>query len=463
MSDRNARIERQQHRSRINQRARQIEAVDFYNVLTGPELFETTEVHLPEHRERLYPPTVTLSMFLMQALNEDGSCQKAVNGWAARRTAEGLSPRSIDTGAYCKARQRLPTEMVMALTRKTGHVLNAGAQACWRWRGRVVKLVDGTGISMPDTAENQRIYPQPSSQACGVGFPLARLVGVLCLSTGAVLDAAMGPHSGKGSSELGLLRSLAGAFSPGDVMLADSFYCNYFLIATLQRAGVDVLFEQHSARITDFRRGEALGRRDHLVRWLKPASLPQWMTQEQYEDFPEELTVREAKVGGRVLVTTMISHRQVRKSELNYLYQRRWNVELDIKNIKTTLGMEILRCRTPAMAQKEMWAHLLAYNLIRLLMAQAAHSAGVHPRELSFKHTVQIWIEWTSQHLSVNTKQQQVILFRLIAQLRVGRRPGRIEPRARKRRPKSYQWLKVPRAKARRQIRLHGYLPNVSA
>jgi hypothetical protein len=463
LSDRNARIERQQHRSRINQRAREVEVVDFYNVLTGPELFETTEEHLPEHRERLYPPTVTLSMFLMQALNEDGSCQKAVNGWAARRTAEGLSPRSIDTGAYCKARQRLSVEMVTALTRKTGYLLNAGAQACWRWRGRVVKLVDGTGISMPDTAENQRSYPQPSSQARGVGFPLARLVGVLCLSTGAVLDAAMGPYSGKGNSELGLLRSLAGAFSPGDVMLVDSFYCNYFLIATLQGAGVDALFEQNSARVTDFRRGEALGRRDHLVRWLKPSSPPQWMTREQYNTFPDELTVRETKVDGRVLVTTMISHRKVRKSELNRLYGRRWNVELDIKNIKTTLGMEILRCRTPVMAEKEMWAHLLAYNLIRLLMAQAARSAGVHPRELSFKHTVQIWIEWTSQHLTGHIEPHHTTLFRLIAQLRVGHRRGRIEPRARKRRPKSYQWLKVPRATARRQVRLHGYLPNVSA
>ncbi len=337
-------------------------------------------------------------------------------------------------------------------------MLSARAQACWRWRGRVVKLVDGTGISMPDTAENQARYPQPSSQAEGVGFPLARLVGVICLSTGAVLDAAMGPHSGKGNSELGLLRSLEAAFYPGDVMLADAFYCNFFLIATLQAAGVDVLFEQNGARITDFRRGEALGKRDHLVRWPKPAIRPPWMTRRQYEAFPDDLTVREVKVDGQILVTTMLDHRQVSKRELSELYGRRWNVELDLRNIKSTLGMELLSCQTPQMNEKEMWVYLLAYNLIRLLMAQAALCANLHPREISFKHTVQLWTEWTSPRLASHASQHNAALFRLITQLKVGNRPGRIEPRARKGRPKSYPWLKVPRAQARQQIRIYGHL-----
>ncbi len=426
--------------------------MDFFNVLTGPELLDKTEAYLPEHRERLHPPTVTLSMFMMQALNEDGSCQKAVNGWAARRVAEGLSANSVRTGAYCKARQRLPVEMAMALTRKTGQLLSARAPAGWRWRGRTVKRVDGSGISMPDTAENPARYPQPSSQAEGVGFSLARIVAVICLSTGAVMDAARGPFSGKGSSELGLLRSLGAAFSAGDVMLADALYCNDFLIATLLQAGVEVLFEQNGARITDFRRGQPLGQRDHLVRWPKPKSRPQWMTQELYESFPDELTVGEVKVDGHVLVTTMLDHRRVRKAELTRLYGLRWNVELDLRNIKTTLGRDVLSCQTPQMNEKEMWVHLLAYNLIRLLMTQAALDAGVHPRELSFKHTVQMWMEWTSQRLP-----NSPALFRLIAQLKVGDRPGRIDPRARKRRPKPYPWLKVPRAQARLQIAIHGH------
>jgi hypothetical protein len=159
LSDRRARFELQQHQKCIGKRARRIDAVEFFNVLTGPDLLELTEAHLPEHRERLYPPTVTLSMFMMQALNEDGSCQKVVNGWAARREAEGMSANSIRTGSYCKARQRLPLGMVMALTRASGRLLSTQAPAPWLWQGRKVKLVDGSGILMPDTPENQACYP----------------------------------------------------------------------------------------------------------------------------------------------------------------------------------------------------------------------------------------------------------------------------------------------------------------
>lgn len=456
MRERNAEFHSKQHRQQISRRVQRVDAVGFFNLLTGPELLDVTEAHLPEHRERLYPPTVTLSMFMRQALDADGSCQKAVNSWAAQRHAEGLRVQSIRTGAYCKARERLPVSMVTGLTHAVGALVSARAPVGWRWRGRHVKLVDGTGISMPDTPENQACYPQPSSQADGVGFPLARVVGVICLATGAVIDAAIGPHVGKGSSELGLLRTLGAAFSPGDVMLADAFYCNYFLIATMVAAGVDVLFEQNGARHTDFRRGTSLGPRDHLVRWAKPKIRPDWMTEQQYAEFPGELTVREVRVDRQILVTTLLNSRQVSKSTLDQLYGQRWNVELDLRNIKTTLGVDVLRCLTPRMIEKELWVHLLAYNLIRLLMAQAALDAGVHPRQLSFKHTVQLWTEWTAHRVDLNIDPNT--LFRLIAQSIVGNRPGRIEPRARKRRPKPYPWLKTPRAEAREHVRAYGHL-----
>jgi Transposase DDE domain len=458
LRDRSAAFRSQQHQHRVEAQVHRVQAVDFFNVLTGPQLLEKTEALLPEHRERQYPPTVTLAMFLKQALEEDRSCQKAVNGWIAQRVAEGLSPPSARTGAYSKARQRLPVEMVSTLAHEVGGLLCSHAPAGWRWRGRTVKLADGTGISMQDTQTNQTSYPQPSSQAEGAGFPLMRLTGVICLSTGAVLDVAMGPHSGKGSSELGLFRQLETVFCAGDVMLADALYCNYFLIARLQELGVDVLFEQHGSRITDFRRGTHLGVRDHIARWSKPKARPQWMSRQEYAAFPAELTVREVKVGDRVLVTTML--RKVSKRELGALYEHRWSIELDFRNIKTTLGLEVLSCKTPQMSEKEIWVYLLAYNLIRLLMAESARQAGLHPRQLSFKHTVQIWSEWVAQGL-IGSPTDNVILFRTIAQLRVGNRPGRLEPRARKRRPKSYQWLKVPRRKARRQIRRYGHLPNV--
>jgi hypothetical protein len=452
--DRNAQHALHQRRSSIARGAKATPAVEFFNVLTSPALLQTTEALLPEHRERLYPPTVALSMFMRQALEADGSCQKAVNGWAAQRTADGLTSCSVRTGGYCRARQRLPLEMVSTLARETGRLLSQKARSQWLWRGRPVKLVDGTGISMPDTPENQACYPQPSTQAPGVGFPLARLVMVICLASGAALNAAIGPHSGKGSGELGLVRGLLEGFCPGDVMLADALYCNYFLIATLMGAGVDVLFEQNGARTTDFRRGQSLSTRDHIVHWPKPAR-PQWMTPEQYAGLPDELAVREVKVGHRILVTTLLDHRRVSKDDLSGLYARRWNVELDLRNLKTTTGMDVLSCQTPRMNEKQLWVHLLAYNVIRLLMAQAASNAGVDPRELSFKHTVQLWTEWVARGLSASKDFGR--LFTLIAQSKVGHRPGRIEPRMRKRRPKPYPWLKVSRAQARRKIQRHGH------
>ena len=453
--DRNAHSRRQQRARRIERRTSSVKAVELFNVLTSAELLETTEALMPAHRERLYPPTVTLSMFMQQALAADGSCQNAVNGWAAQRVADGLGAMSVRTGAYCRARQRLPQSMVQALGRQSGRLLSERAPRPWRWRGRAVKLVDGTGLSMPDTAQNQTRYPQPSTQANGVGFPLARLVVVMCLATGAALDAAIGPHQGKGSGELSLVRSLLGNFSTGDVMLADALYCNYFLIASLMAAGVDVLMAQNGTRTTDFRRGKSLGTRDHIVSWPKPATRPEWMTPEQYAQAPEEIVLREVKVGHRVLVTTLVNHRGVSKSDLSALYARRWNIELDLRNLKTTCAMDVLRCQTPQMNDKQLWVHLLAYNVIRLLMARAARHAGVEPRSLSFKHTVQLWGQWTSRGMSAHTDDVQ--LLTLIAQCKVGQRPGRIEPRMRKRRPKPFPWLKMQRAEARRHVERYGH------
>jgi hypothetical protein len=208
---------------------------------------------------------------------------------------------------------------------------------------------------------------------------------------------------------------------------------------------VDVVFEQHGSRITDFRHGRCLGPRDYLVRWSKPATRPQWMSLRQYKGFPDQIVVREAKVDGQVLVAAMHNARAGPKRELTALYAPRCHIELDIRNIKTTLGMEVLSCLTPAMEEKEVWVCLLAYNPIRLLMAQAAHTAGLYPRDLSFKHTVQMWSHWPSS-------AEPCELFRLIAQRPVGNRPGRSEPSVRKQRPKSFPWLKVPRAVARRQM-----------
>ncbi|MGF6633582.1 hypothetical protein OKW38_004023 [Paraburkholderia sp. MM5496-R1] len=455
--DRNARSHHRQTRSRVQSRACRAQAVDYFNILTSPGLLGITEAYLPEHRERLYPPTVTLSMFMRQALEEDASCQKAVNGWAAQRAADGLRPMSVRTGGYCRARQRLPLTMVRELARETGRQLHEQAEPAWKWRGRPVKLVDGTGISMPDTPSNQARFPQSSAQAEGVGFPLAYLVAVICLASGAVLESAVGTYAGKGSGELTAFRMLQGTFRKGDVIVADALYCHYFLMASMIAAGVDVVMEQHGARRTDFRRGRSLGTRDHIVTWPKPRQRPDWMTHEQYQAFPDELMVRESRLHHRVLVTTMLDARKTSKQDLSQLYARRWNVELDLRNIKTTMGMDVLHCQTAHMNEKEIWVHLLAYNVIRLLMAQAASHHATDPRTLSFKHTVQLWTEWLARGLTATHNQS--LLFNLITQSCVGSRPGRIEPRMRKRRPKSYPWLKEPRHIARERVQKYGHAP----
>jgi hypothetical protein len=277
----------------------------------------------------------------------------------------------------------------------------------------------------------------------------------MSLANGAVLDVAMGPYQGKGTGEHALFRAMHACFAAGDVMLGDGYYCSYFLIAEMVSRGVDVIFEQHGARKTDFRTGEKLGARDHVVTWSKPAR-PGWMTLAQYRGYPAELTLREVKVRKKVLVTTWVNPREVCKRELGQLFVQRWHVEVDLRHIKTTLGMETLSCKTPDLCEKELWVYALAYNLIRLLMAQAAAHAEVLPRQLSFKHTLQVWVAWSQRQFLSDAAEDRPALLTLIAQLRVGKRPGRVEPRRVKRRPKPFPRLQTTRRKARANIRKHG-------
>jgi hypothetical protein len=444
---------------RVRSHARNSDAYAFFNLLTSPELLGEVESLLPQHRERLFPPTETLSMFLAQALSADRSCQKAVNDTAVKRLAGGLPRCSTHTGAYCRARQRLPVEMVCTLARHTGRGVTARAPEPWRWRGRPVRLVDGTTVVLPDTPANQAVYPQPRSQQPGLGFPLCRMVGMVCLGSGAVLNAAIGRYQGKGGDEQSLLRSILDTLECGDLLLGDAYYATYFLLCTLRERGIDAVFEQYGARqrTTDFRCGQRLGQRDHLIVLEKPTLKPDWMTQADYEQAPATVTVRELRTGGKTLVTTLLCPKQTSKSALKSLYCSRWHVELDLRNIKTTLGMERLSCQTPAMAIKEIWVYLLAYNLIRLMMAQAALLAQRLPRQLSFKHTVQLWIAWDHHGHGTDHQDQLYGLFVLIAQQHVGGRPGRIEPRAIKRRPKPYPLLTTPRAIAREDVRKYGH------
>ena len=437
------------------------DAISFFNLLTAPELFETLESLLPAHRERLFAPSETLAMFLAQAMHSDASCQRAVNEAATTRLLSGLKPCSTFTGGYCRARQRLPLEMVSSLVRMTGALIDERIPDAWRWQARAVRIVDGTTVTLPDTVANQAVYPQQRAQKPGLGFPICRIVGITCLASGAVIDAAMGPYKGKGGSEHALLRTLLPRFRTGDILLGDALYGSYTTLAECVARGVDVVFEQNGARkrCTDFRTGTKLGSKDHLIRLRKPRQRPDWMSLAHYQSLPEEIVIRELRIGGKILITTLHDPRQAPRQALQALYRSRWHVELDIRSIKTTLGMQALSCKTPEMAEKEMWVYLLAYNLIRIIMAQSAASANVLPRVLSFKHTLQLWLAWSRQAGPSYERHHLMQLFELVAARQVGNRAGRIEPRAVKRRPQPLPLLTRPRHEARAFIRKYGHPP----
>lgn len=407
----------------------------------------------------VYSVALTLWAFLAQMLSKDKSCTAAVARVVVLLVALGREPCAAGTGAYCKARAKLPERFLQRLAFDVGYRLEGDAPARWRWKGRRAVLVDGTTILLPDTPANQAAYPQMASQQPGLGFPIVRLVVLLGLATAALLGAALAPYAGKETSEGALLRGLFAQLAAGDVLVADRHYCSYWLVALARALGVDVVFRLHQRRHYDFRRGRRLGKGDHVVTWAKPAR-PDWMDEATYAGLPEALTVRELRVtvgtpGSRVqelvVATTLLDEAAYPKKDLADLYHERWHVELDLRSIKSFLGMEMLRCRTPAMARKELWMHLLAYNLVRKVQAQAAQKHGLTPRSLSFAGAQQALhaFRWVLLLVPDNRALLLGCLWDVVAQHRVGNRPDRCEPRKVKRRWKTYGLLKRPRAEER--------------
>lgn len=444
--------------TRISHYKNTSDSYSMFNLLTSDDLLDKVEVLLPNHRERLYPPTETLSIFLGQAMSADRSCQNSVNQVATQRVIGGLSPPSTHTGGYCRARRRLPEKMVSELARHLGQVIDQQTADSWRWKSRRVRIVDGTTVTMPDTPSNQTLYPRQNRQREGLGFPICRVVGITCLSSGALLNAAVGPFKGKGGDEQTLVRSIQDTLEAGDILMGDAYYASYFFIADMQAKGVDILMEQYGARrrSTDFRKGKRLGSKDHIIEIEKSKTRPDWMSEEDYRLAPDSVFIREFKVGGKTMVTTIHCPKYSSKDELKQLYKSRWHIELDIRHIKDSMGMGILSCKTPEMVIKEMWVYFLAYNLIRFLMIKSALLADICPRTISFKHCMQLWLSW-SQQATMLSEDQMAILFMLIAQQTVGKRPGRAEPRALKRRAKPYPLLKQHRHLARAEVQQNGH------
>jgi hypothetical protein len=411
-------------------------------------------------RQRLFTPLVTVWVFVLQVLSRDSSCRAAVTRLIVYLVARGQRPCAPYTGSYCKARGRLPERVIARLAREAGRQLSQQAVQRWRWKGRTVKLVDGSTVSMPDTPANQAQYPQLAQQKAGLGFPLARIVCVFSLACGSALEMAMGRCKGKETGETALFRQLWGSLEGADVVLGDRFYSSYFMIAGLEERAVDYVGRQHQRRKTDFRQGRRLGRQDHRVVWSKPAR-PAWLDEQTYAQLPDFLTVRELRVqvprkGFRtevlLVVTTLLDPEEFTPADLAELYRQRWHAELDLRSLKISLGMDVLRGKTPEMVRKELWMHLLAYNLIRTVMASAAVAYGLHPRTLSFTGALQAIEAFRDAFVFTGPCHAALLLtalFRTLVAHRVGNRPGRVEPRAIKRRPKPHDLLTMPRKQAR--------------
>ena len=441
----------------------QDDGLPFASVLTEEQIQQAAAaegVTFGADADCIFTPQRTLWAFLSQSVSGTKSCVVAVARVMVLMVAIGCEPCSGCTGAYCKARQKLPEAFIRRLTYQVGVELEDQAPEEWRWHKRRTLLVDGAEIIADDTPANQAEYPQPTTQRPGLGFPMIRLVVLLTFATATIVGAAIGPYAGKETGETALFRQLLDQLRADDIVVGDRYYCSYFMIALLMRRGADVAFRLHHKRHYDFRRGQRLGRGDHIVTWQRPAR-PTWMDEATYASMPETLSMREVRFavdtpGSRsrsiVVATTLLDAEQYRSADIADLYHQRWHAELDLRSIKQTLNMEMIHCKTPAMVRKSLWVHLLGYNLIRKVAAQAAQEKGLTPREISFAGAMQTLeaFRWLLIACADGERLRYCrVLLIAIATHKVGNRPDRREPRRIKRRRDRYRLLRKPRAQAR--------------
>jgi len=414
----------------------------------------------------IFSTQIVLWAFLAQTLRDGkgAACAAAVADIATYMLQTGRRPPSGDTGDYCRARAKLSLSALRRLVVASARQLERDADPRWLWKGLHAKLVDGFTFTMPDTPENQEAFPQLESQTPGVGLPIARACTVVSLATGGVCDLAIGPYEGKETGETALLRPMLRGFGANDVVVFDRHYCSFMMLATLSLNGVHVCARLHQARPIDLERGRQLGPCDHLITWTRPVR-PRWMSEAQYAQIPEMLTLRELQydviVPGRkvkpiTVVTTLTNSQTYTKQDIATLYGQRWNVELDIEAIKQTLGLDHVRCKTPGMVRRELWVTLLAYNLVRKVMATSAATHGKQPRCLGFALACQtILSSWMllSTGSCTNTRAMHTTTLAYIAANEVANRPGRLEPRVLKRRRHRYPLMKRPRDQLRAELR----------
>jgi hypothetical protein len=414
-----------------------------------------------KYKQRLFDPIVTLWAFLSQVLDSDKTCHNAVSKIIAYFTQSGVEIPSTDTSAYCQARLRLPERLIEKLFSQAAENLSGRVTIGDLWCGRNVLGIDGSTVSMPDTVENQLAYPQSKNQKAGCGFPIAKIGVIFSLVTGAAVALVIDVLN---THDIKLARQLYQFLKPSDILLGDRAFCAYADIVTIKNLNCDVVFRKHQSRTTSTRKGKIIGESDKLVSWHKPKKCPLGLTESEFAALPQTITVREIYYyifipGFRTqqvsLITTLLDTKTYPSLEIVKLYGFRWEVEVNLKHLKTTLGMDVLRCKTPSMVRKEIYVYLLAYNLLRSLMWSAGTTYSTHPLRLSVQGTRHHLNNFMTQLLTADsTKRQQIYrtLLKVIVHKAVPERPGRSEPRVRKRRPKAYPLMTKSRYELREQL-----------
>jgi hypothetical protein len=419
------------------------------------ELFADNDALFGSGENNVWNTGLTLWSFIGQVLadGKQRSCNAAVTHATRYCLEHGLEPPGAHSGDYCRARQKLNAAAVKQLACHIAQTLSHASPDCWLWLGKRVKLVDGFTFTMPDTPDNQRVFPQSGSQKPDLGFPIARTCAVLSLDCACIEAIAIGPYAGKNASEMALLRQVIGIFKPGEVLLADRYFCSFWILAMLKSHGVDVCMRLHQLRNPDLSKVQWLGENDYIDTWYRPQKAD-WMSQELYDSIPQQMPIRivmlEAIENSRVesldIVTTFLNPKEYPASDIARLFGYRWNVELDIRGIKQSLNLDHVRCKSPQMVERELWTTLLAYNLVRWVCAQAAMVHDKLPRQMSFTAGCNVLLsQWMMPpDKSIRQTLGRHNLFQ-IACNEVADRPGRIEPRVVKRRPKPYPLMTKPR------------------
>lgn len=441
------------------------------------EVFDEHGIDFGGDDDAVYTPAITLWALVSQVFfsAEQRSCKAAVLRVALLWAALGRRVCDTNTGAYCRARLKIPWEAVRDITKRLGREAEASvdrnavlaaeeaessecpevvAEVKSTAVGGRILLVDGFTVTAADTPDNQEEYPQNPVQAEGLGFPILRCVSLISMATGLLVDLACGPYSGKESGETALLWQLLDQLEPGDILVADSYYCTYWLIGACRARGVQVVMKNHQKRDDHPRDARRLSKRERIALWNRPPR-PEWMSAEEYAGQPPTIEIRLVDIqveqaGFRTdaftIATTIMDRKVYSAAWIGSVYQSRWLVELDIRSIKCSLGMDILRAKTPEMVRTELWSCLLAYNLIRLKMLQSGANSGRDPRSLSFTTSLQLLgTSWLVCAAIGVTAELSALGKAASSSEKIGHRPARAEPRKNKRRPKLIALMTKPR------------------